>query len=228
MLSNPLHDEDRFRGYIDNAIKNGEVEAYDAYTKETQKQRNARQARAKRDGKEAEEYAKKLGKYEKLFGDSASKSNKKISKKDEGPDLVELIQQRQKGRAETFLDNLEAKYAVPKKGTTKSRNGKKRKAEEPPEELFQENRQRKPKVAKAKIYDEDEEEIDLENDSPISQDEDDDDLKTTKLSEDEDDHDLKTTKLSEDEDDHDLKPTKMNRKTVQGTRGRKKGTAQKI
>ena len=200
MLSNPLHDEDRFRGYIDHAIKNGEVEAYDAYTKETQKQRDSRQARAKRDGKEAEEYAKKLGKYESIFGDVTGKSNKKVSKKDEGPDLAELIQQRQKGRADTFLDNLEAKYAVPKKGTAKGQNGKKRKAEEPPEELFQKNRQRKPKVAKAKIYDEDEEEIDLENDGPIS----------------------------EDEDDDDLKPTKTKRNAVKGARGRKKGTAQKI
>ena len=197
MLSDPLHDEERFRGYIDHGIKNGEVEAYDAYTKETQKQRDQRQARAKRDGKAAEEYAKKLGKYEAIFGDGAGKSNGKASKKDEGPDLANLIQQRQKGRADTFLDKLEAKYAVPKKGTAKSQNGKKRKAEEPPEELFQKNRERKSKVAKGKIYDEDEEEIDLENDSPIS----------------------------EDEDDDDLKPTKRKRKAVKGTRGRKKGSA---
>lgn len=173
MLSNPLHDEDRLRGYIDQAIENGEVEAYDAYTNETQKQRDQRQARARRDGKEAEEHAKKLGKYDSIFGDGVGISKKKGSKKDDGPDLAELIQQRQNGRAETFLDDLEAKYAAPKKGTAKGPSGKKRKIEEPPEELFQKNRQ-KPKAAKAEYIDDHEEDIDLENDSLVSQDEDDD------------------------------------------------------
>ena len=199
MLSNPLHDEDRFRGYIDHAIQDAEVQAYDAYTKETQKQRDQRQTRAKRDGKEAEEYAKKLGKYDTIFGDRAGKSNQKGSKKDEGPDLAELIQQRQKGRADTFLDDLEARYAAPKKSTAKSQKGKKRKAEEPPEELFQRNRQKKRKAAEPETYDEDEEEIDLENDSPVS----------------------------EDEDDGDVKPAKTKKKAVRGAKGRKKGTAQK-
>lgn len=199
MLSNPLHDEDRFRGYIDHAIQDGEVQAYDAYTKETQKQRDHRQTRAKRDGKEAEEYAKKLGKYDTLFGDRAGNSNKKGSKKDEGPDLAELIQQRQKGRADTFLDDLEARYAAPKKTTAKSQKGKMRKAEEPPEELFQRNRQKKRKAAEPETYDEDAEEIDLENDSPVS----------------------------EDEDDGDVKLAKTKKKAVRGAKGRKKGTAQK-
>ena len=201
MLSNPLHDEDRFRGYIDHAIESGEVEAYDAYTKETQKQRDRRQAKAKRDEKEAEEYLKKTGKYDSIFGDDAGKSKKKGSQKDAGPDLAELIQQRRKGRADTFLDSLEAKYAAPKKGTAKSQNGKKRQGEEPPEELFQRNRQKKQKATKAEVYDEDdedEEDIDLENDTPISQ----------------------------DEEDEEVKPAKTKR-TVRGVKGKKKGTAQK-
>lgn len=200
MLSNPLHDEDRFRGYIDHAIEEGEVEPYDAYTKETQKQRDQRQARAKRDGKEAEEYAKKLGKYDSIFGDSAGKSNKG-SKKDEGPNLAELIQQRQKGRANTFLDNLEAKYAAPKKGSAKSGNNKKRKLEEPPEELFQRTRPKKQEAEKAEDEDEDEEdedEIDLENDTPVSEDE-----------------------------DKDVKPAKTKSRAARRGNGRKKGTAQK-
>ena len=182
MLSNPLHDEDRFRGYIDNAIESGEVEAYDAYTKETQKQKDQRQARAKRDGKEAEEFAKKLGKYESIFGDGAGKANKKGSKKDDGPDIAQLIQQKNKGRANAFLEDLEAKYAAPKKATAKRQNGKKRKVEEPPEELFQKNRQKKQKAAKAEDNDEDEveEDIDLENDTPISEDEGEDDVKPAK------------------------------------------------
>ena len=207
MLSNPLHDEDRFRGYIDQAIKDGEVETYDAYTKETQKQRDQRKAKAKRDAKEAEEHAKKLGKYDSIFGDGAGKSNKEGSKKkDKGPDLVELIQQRQKGRADAFLDDLEARYAAPKKGTTKGHNGKKRKVEEPPEEIFQRNRQKMQRRAKPEVYDEDEEEIDLENDTPVTQDEDED----------------------EDEDEDDVKPAKTKKRTMRGAKGKKKkGTAQK-
>ena len=202
MLSSPLHDEDRFRGYIDTAIKDGVVVAYDSYTKESQKQRNQRQTKAKREAKEAEEHAKKLGKYDSIFGDDASKPGS--SKKDKGPDLVELIQQRQKGRADTFLDDLEARYAAPKKDTAKSRNGKKRKVEEPPEELFQTNRQKMQKTAQPKVYDEDEEEIDLENDTPISG--------------------------EEDEDDGDVKPAKTKKRPVReakGKRKKKKGTAQK-
>ena len=197
MLSDPVHDEDRFREYIDHAIKNGEVDAYDAYTKESQKQKDQRQAAARREGKAAEEYAKKLGKYDSIFGDGAAKSNKKGSKKDEGPDLAELIQQRQKGRANAFLDDLEAKYAAPKKGTSKSRNGKRRKVEEePPEELFQRNRQKVQKAAKAED-DEDEEDIDLESDTPVT----------------------------EDEDDDDLRPARKKKRAVRGGKRKKKGAA---
>ena len=200
MLSSPLHDEDRFRGYIDTAIKDGVLVAYDSYTKESQKQRNQRQAKAKREAKEAEEHAKKLGKYESIFGDGASKPGS--SQKDKGPDLVELIQQRQKGRADAFLDDLEARYAAPKKGTAKSQNGKKRKVEEPPEELFQTNRQKMQKAAQPKVYGEDEEEIDLENDTPISR--------------------------EEDEDDSDVKPAKTKKRPLRVAKGKKKkGTAQK-
>ena len=199
MLSSPLHDEDRFRGYIDTAIKDGVVEAYDSYTKESQKQRNQRQTKAKREAKEAEEHARKLGKYESIFGDGAS--NPDSVKKDKGPDLVELIQQRQKGRADAFMDDLEARYAAPKKGTGKSQNGKKRKVEEPPEELFQTNRQKMQKAKQPRLYDEDEEEIDLENDTPISG--------------------------EEDEECGDVKPAKTKKRPVRGAKGKKKGTAQK-
>ena len=201
MLSSPLHDEDRFREYIDTAIKDGVLVAYDSYTKESQKQRNQRQAKAKREAKEAEEHAKKLGKYDSIFGDGASQPGS--SKKDRGPDLVDLIQQRQKGRADAFLDDLEARYTAPKKGTAKSQNGKKRKLEEPPDELFQTNRQKLQKAAQPKVYDEDEEEIDLENGTPISG--------------------------EEDEDDSDVKPAKTKKRPVRGAKGKKKkGTGQKI
>ena len=207
MLSNPLYDEDRFRGYIEQAIKDGEVEAYDAYTKETRKQRDQRQAKARRDEKEAKEHAKKLGMYDSIFGDGDGKPNKKCSKKKECPDLAELIQQKQKGRADAFLDDLEARYAAPKKGNTKSQHGKKRKVEDPPEELFQRNRQKMRKAERPETtYDEDEEEIDLENDTPRSHDEDD------------------------DEDEDDIKPAKTKKRAaVRGAKAmkKKKGTAQK-
>ena len=199
MLSSPLHDEDRFREYIDTAIKDGVVMTYDSYTKESQKQRDQRQAKARREAKEAEEHAKKLGKYDSIFGDGTSKPDSK--KKDKGPDLVELIQQKQKGRADAFLEDLEARYAAPKKSTAKSQNGKKRKVEEPPEELFQTNRQKLHKAAQPKVYDEDEEEIDLDNDTPVSGD--------------------------EDEGDGDVKPAKPKKRPVRGAKGKKKGTAQK-
>ena len=202
MLSNPLHDEERFRGYIGHAIEGGEVEAYDAYTKETQKQRDQRRAKALREGKEAEEHAKKLGKYDSIFGDGATKSKKKGSKKDEGPDLAELIQQRQKGRADAFLDDLADKYAAPIKGSAKARNGKKRKVEEPPEDLFQKNRKKKQRAAKtdaAEVFEESEEEIDLENDSPVS----------------------------ETMEKEDAKPAKAKKKSVKGGKAKKKGIAQK-
>lgn len=203
MLSNPLHDEERFRGYIDHAIESGEVEAYDAYTKESQKQKDQRQAKAKRDEKEAEEHAKKLGKYESIFGDGAGKANKKGSKKDDGPDIAQLIQQKQKGRANAFLEDLEAKYAAPKKGTAKRQNGKKRKVDEPPEELFQQNRQKQQKAAEAENNNEEdvEEDIDLENDTPISE--------------------------NEDEDEDDVKPARSKKRAVRGVKAKKKGTALK-
>jgi len=62
-----------------------------------------------------------------------AKQSKK-SKQEKGGntgDLAALIQQRHKGRANTFLEDLETKYA--------GKDGKKRKAEEPPEEAFQKN-----------------------------------------------------------------------------------------
>lgn len=171
MLSNPLQDEDRFRGYINEAIKDGEVEAYDAYTKETKKSINQRHAKARREEHEAKEHAKKLGKYDSIFGDGDKKPNKKI-KNDNDSDLAELIQQRANGRADVLLNHLEAKYAGGKNGSAKGRNGKKRKAEEPPEELFQKNRQKGEKKQKAdrKEMDE-EEEVDLDDDSHVSEDE---------------------------------------------------------
>ncbi|KAI9878438.1 MAG: hypothetical protein M1830_000873 [Pleopsidium flavum] len=150
MLSNPLDDEERYRGIIDGAIEKGEVEAYKAYTEEVARKREGRMEMARREGREAREYAKKLGVEDKLFGDG--KGQKKGAKGgDEG--LAALIQQRQKGRAEEFFDKLEAKYAG---DGGKGKRGKKRASkdvEEPPEEAFQKTAERAAKKNKSRKED---------------------------------------------------------------------------
>lgn len=129
MLSDPANDEDRFRGIIDAAIADGEVEAYEKYTGESLKSRERRVAdakkRAREEAAEAEETSKEL---------SSDKSGKK--KKDDMSDLAALIQQRQKGRQANFFDNLEAKYG----------GGQKRSRDEPSEEAFAKNRKQAKKA----------------------------------------------------------------------------------
>lgn len=140
MLSDAEVDEERFRGIIDAAIESGEVEAFAKYTKEGEKKRNRRIQAAKRarckEAKEAEELAEKLGLTEKM--------SKAKSKKGDGDTdgLAALIQQRQKGRAENFLADLEAKYAP------KPKKGKRPIAEEPPEEAFAKTASKKTKKPK--------------------------------------------------------------------------------
>ena len=157
MLSNPLDDEDRFRGYIDQVIEAGEVEAYHAYTHETAKKKKARHQVAAKEAKEVEEDAKK---------NRDGKGGKKgRGGGEEG--LAEMIQQRQKARAGTFLDDLEAKYA-PKKGGAKSQSGKKRKSEEPPEELFERNRGKRAKASKSRVEEGSEDKISLDGEDTAS------------------------------------------------------------
>ena len=127
MLSDPLEDEDRFRGYIDEAIEKGEVEAFKAYTDETDAAKGRRMKEARREGKEAMEYAKKLGVDEKLFG--KGKGSKEESSEDA---LAALIQKRQAGRGNFFAD-LEAKYA-PKPKKPQGKKGKKRASEDEAED----------------------------------------------------------------------------------------------
>lgn len=149
MLSNPLDDEGRFCRYIDEAIANGEVEAHEAYKNEPTRRREHRHENARREGKEAEDYAKKLGVYEELF--EGKPSRKKKDTVDDESGLAALIQQKSKGRAANFLDNLEAKYASGAKNTKK---GKKRLVNEPPEEAFENTaaraKKRKPDEKKVK------------------------------------------------------------------------------
>lgn len=165
MLSNPLDDEDRFRAIINAAISTGEVESYKAFTHEGEKKRKSRQRKACGEGREAEEHAKNLGIWDDLFGNVKNKT--KTTTEDPDAALRELIQKRKRGDATQFLDNLEAKYGG---GQRKS---KKQKFEEPPEELFQNNRQKTRKKTKdeAEVEVEDnEEEVDLEGESADSED----------------------------------------------------------
>ncbi len=158
MLSNPLDDEERYRELLDAAIAAGEVESYEAYTDEKSARKEKRMEMARREGKEAKEYATKLGVEDKLFGNG---TGKKGSKKAGDEGLAALIQQRQKGRAEELFEKLEAKYAGGRdeeggdarvKSTAKK--GKKRTAEaevdEPPEEAFRKTAERAEKNRKAR------------------------------------------------------------------------------
>lgn len=147
MLSDVLEDDERFRGIIEKAISEHEVDGFDKFTKESSKKREARinKARKERDreAKEAEEAERELEQEEGANGTKKKGATKK-SKKDGGlGDLAALIQQRQKGRAENFFDDLEAKYAPKgKKGGTKRGEP----MDEPSEEAFAKNRAKKAKA----------------------------------------------------------------------------------
>ena len=134
MLSDPAEDEERFRAIIDEGIESGEVEAYAAYTEESensQKKRvEAARKKKEKEAREAEKHAEELG-----IGKDLKKKKKTAGtkEKDDGMgDLAALIGQRQQGRSDNFLADLEAKYAP--KGKAKA--GAKRGTEEPPEEAF--------------------------------------------------------------------------------------------
>ena len=131
MLSDPAEDEGRFREIIDAAIESGEVEGYEAYTAESENSRKKRvdaaRKRKEKEAKEAEKHAADLG-----IGKDLKKKKGKKEKDDRMGDLAALIGQRQQGRSDNFLADLEAKYA-PK---VKAKAGAKRGTDEPPEEAF--------------------------------------------------------------------------------------------
>ncbi|RYP67709.1 hypothetical protein DL771_007116 [Monosporascus sp. 5C6A] len=129
MLSDPIHDHERFRSIIAEAIEKRDVPPYKAFTLETRKARDARIRAAKKEAGEAEEYAKELGVHDTIFGDK-----KKKGKKESEQDLAALIRNNQRNRS-SFLDDLAAKYGA----TGGSKKGGKKRAveEEPSEEAFQ-------------------------------------------------------------------------------------------
>ncbi|KAL8720479.1 MAG: hypothetical protein Q9225_002667 [Loekoesia sp. 1 TL-2023] len=164
MLSNPLEDETRFQKIVDEAIKNGEVEAHGAYVNETKKSKDTRMKKAKREAEEAEKEARANAKYQSIFGGDGKggrpvdgeapgadeedvngvggksrKTGKKADYEGKGDisDLAAMIQSRNKARSDNFFDKLEAKYT----GTSATGTRKKRKVEtEPDEEAFEKNR----------------------------------------------------------------------------------------
>ncbi|KAJ9652541.1 hypothetical protein H2198_008216 [Neophaeococcomyces mojaviensis] len=141
MCSNVLDDDNRFRKIIDEAIAVGDVQTHHKYTKESGAKRKKRLQHAKAEAAEAMELAEELGVKDKLFGKRSG--NSKAGKKSNDEEALKaLIQQRQKGRAESLFVNLEAKY-----GGGGGGNKSKRKVDEPPEELFQKNA----KKAKSRI-----------------------------------------------------------------------------
>jgi DnaJ homolog subfamily C member 9 len=128
MCSNVLEDDERFHGIIDAAIEAGDVEGYRTYTKESKASKKKRIANAKSEANEAMEMAEELGVKDKLFGGGSGGGSKK--KKNDEEALMSLIQQRNKSRGESFFADLEAKYGG---------GGKRKTADEPPEEAFARN-----------------------------------------------------------------------------------------
>lgn len=138
VMENVLHsledDEPRFRKVIEEAIDNGEVKSYKAFTaKVSAKTKAARAKAAQREAEEAAQLSKELGL------DDAKKRGKKGKGKDESDEdsLRALIQSRGQKRMSSLLDNLESKYGG-KSNKDSSKSKKKQKVEdaEPTEDEF--------------------------------------------------------------------------------------------
>jgi DnaJ family protein C protein 9 len=158
MLSDVLEDDDRFRQILDEEISKGNIESFPAYERETDATRQkAKDAEKKR----REDYDKHQATKEGA-GSTKGKTSAKAKPKgkkggvDDMAGLAALIQGRQKARAGGFFDQLEAKYAPTSRGSKRSTP-----MEEPPEELFEANRAKRPKrstrTKKTKDEEEDEE-----------------------------------------------------------------------
>ncbi|KAI6245203.1 DnaJ subfamily C member 9 [Erysiphe necator] len=132
ILSDPLEDEDRFRVIIDQAIKDGEIEAYKSYVNESQ---NAKKRRINARIKEKEELAELA---EAVGAEALLKPQSEI----EGEATLKALIQKKQAERPSFLDHLEAKYAQPKSKTkgVKAVRSRKRTSEdidiEPSEEEF--------------------------------------------------------------------------------------------
>lgn len=149
MTSNAATDDARFRQILHDAIAARELEPFVKFTQESDKSIKARIKKAGADEKEAEAYAETIGVHDKLFGAKPKAGGDNKAKAASGGDsLAAMIQQRQKGRADDFFANLEAKYAP------KVKKGKKRSepedVDEPPEEAFARNAKKVDTAKKAR------------------------------------------------------------------------------
>ena len=141
MMSNMLVDEDRFREVINGAISKGLVEGFPAYQDETKRQKGRRIKRALKEQGDAEEHANALGIRDKVFGSNMKEGKEGACSAKKSVDasqreLAALVQQRVKGRMESFLESLEDKYV----GKSKKRGRGKDEAvvfDKPPEEAFE-------------------------------------------------------------------------------------------
>lgn len=125
MLSNVLDDDERFRGIIDQAIADEEVEDFARYSKEPEKKKQQRVKKAQKEAREAEKLGKEIEDKKKKKAGATGKSSKAAANED---DLLAIITKRQQDRGAGFLARLEEKYAQP---------GKKRGIDdEPSEEAF--------------------------------------------------------------------------------------------
>lgn len=106
MLSNVLDDDERFRAIIDQAIADGEVKDFKAYSQESEKKKQQRIKQAQKEAAEAAKEEKKMKAKKKKSG----KASEGVSDLDS---LQAIISQRQKARGGDFLSRLEEKYAQP-------------------------------------------------------------------------------------------------------------------
>lgn len=106
MLSNVLDDDERFRAIIDQAIADGEVKDFKAYSQESEKKKQQRVKQAQKEAAEAAKEEKKMKAKKKKSG----KASEGVSDLDS---LQAIISQRQKARGGDFLSRLEEKYAQP-------------------------------------------------------------------------------------------------------------------
>lgn len=126
MCSSVLDDDERFRGWIDEAVAEGRVETFERYMRETKASKRKRVREARGEEAEAMALADELGVKGKLFGTT--------NRDGEEDALKAMIQARQEDRASGFLDKLEQKY-----GGGDGDKKTKRKVDEPPEESFRQN-----------------------------------------------------------------------------------------
>ncbi|KAJ5354176.1 Heat shock protein DnaJ [Penicillium brevicompactum] len=106
MLSNVLDDDERFRAIIDQAIADGDVKDFKAYSQESEKKKQQRVKQAQKEAAEAAKEEKKMKAKKKKSG----KASEGVSDLDS---LQAIISQRQKARGGDFLSRLEEKYAQP-------------------------------------------------------------------------------------------------------------------